>query len=163
MPASAAALNGSSGDNEIGTPDDLFAWLMRRFRFDYDAFASRENARLSVYSTVDGTFVDGVPALPERQDGLTFPWAGWRVFWNPPYGRGVFRAAIEKAVAERNNVEVSVGLVKYDASTYNGWLLRENFHLEYLPRVRYKGMTAAATFPSVLAINRPDYLSKESK
>lgn len=168
---SAAELNGHSGDNEIGTPDDLFAWLMQRFGLDYDAFASHENTLLPFYSTEDGTWRGYHPPLPGammqevgyRQNGLLYPWRGRRVFWNPPYGRGIFRQAIEKAITERNTVSISVGLVKYDASTYNGWLLRENFHLEYLPRVRYKGMAQGATFPSVLAINRPDYLSKENR
>ena len=171
MPTSAAALNGSSGDNEIGTPDDLFAWLMRRFRFDYDAFASHENALLPFYSTEDGTWQGHSRPTPGqlvaeqgyRQTGLTYPWSGRRVFWNPPYGRGIFRQAIDKAISERNSVSISVGLVKYDASTENGRLLRENFHLEYLPRIKYKGMTAAATFPSVLAINRPDFMGKEPR
>mgnify|MGYP001571270140 CR=1 FL=1 len=52
--------------------------------------------------------------------------------------------------------------MKYDASTVNGRLLRENFHLEYLPRIKYKGMAHGATFASVLAINRPDYLGKNA-
>ena len=176
MTLSAAHLNGHSGDNEIGTPDDLFAWLNRRFRFDYDAFASHFNNLLPVYSAKDGTFrekqdylpgvdhyVPGVPQTLSELNGLEYPWSGWRVFWNPPYGRGVFRHAIEKAIEERNNVEVSVGLLKYDASTENGRLIRENFHIEYLPRVRYKGMTQGATFASVLAINKPDIWSPSGR
>ena len=169
-------MNGSSGDNEIGTPDDLFAWLNRRFRFDYDAFASHLNNLLPVYSTKDGTYtetqaylpgvdhyVPGTPRLVGPLDGLSIPWNNRRVFWNPPYGRGVFRQAIEKAIEERNNVEASVGLLKYDASTENGRLIRENFHIEYLPRVRYKGMTQGATFASVLAINKPDIWSPSGR
>lgn len=155
----AAELNGHSGDNEIGTPDDLFAELDRRFQFQYDAFASLENALCSAFSTKDGTYRSDPGEYPHvfsLADGLAYPWANLSVFWNPPYGRGIFRQAIEKAIEERNSVRRSVGLVKYDASTENGRLLRENFHLEYLPRIKYKGMSTAATFTSVIAINRPD-------
>lgn len=151
-------MNGSSGDNEIGTPDDLFAWLHRRMQFNYDAFASHANALCDRYSTIEGTFrqIKDRPKLVSVLDGLNVSWDGRVVFWNPPYGRGIFHDAIVKAIDERNFVRRSVGLVKYDASTANGRLLRDHFHLEYLPRIRYKGMTSAATFSSVLAFNKPD-------
>lgn len=177
-------MNGSSGDNEIGTPRDLWRWLDWRYKFTFDAFASHENALVRSYATSAGTFfntsgpirhvVDGMtPHSPEHmdavirnirqlsdEDGLTVDWADRVVFWNPPYGRGIFHDAITKAIDERNSVRRSVGLVKYDPSTDNGRLLRDHFHLEYLPRIRYEGMTSAATFSSVLAINKPDKWSR---
>lgn len=158
MTLSAAQLNGHTGDNEIGTPDDLFADLHRRFDFNYDAFAGHKNALLYLYSTENGTFFGRLPLVEQAHQatGLTFPWEGRRVFWNPPYGRGIYLQCIEKAIEERNNVEISVGLLKYDASTETGRLIRENFHIEYLPRIQYKGMKTAAPFASVIAINRPD-------
>lgn len=159
MSLSAADLNGHTGDNEIGTPDDLFEWLDRRFQFDYDAFASDQNHLLLSYSTELHTVIHSVTMFPpvnevDGIDGLRYPWLGLRVFWNPPYGRGIYTQCIEKAISEMRDVEISVGLCKYNASTVNGKLLRDNFHLEYLPRVRYKGMTTAAPFASVLAISK---------
>ncbi len=168
---SAAQLNGHTGDNEIGTPDDLFEWLNDRFQFDYDAAASHENHKAPLYSTVGGTFwcnpvgenesceIDfwhGVRQEPQR-DGLLFPWVSLRVFVNPPYGRGIYREFIEKAISERNNAPIIVMLAKYDASTATAELLRDNFHLEYLPRVKYKGMESPAPFASVIAIAKKDW------
>lgn len=157
-------MNGHSRNDEIGTPDDLFQWLERRFIFSYDAFASHTNALLPLYSTQEGTFEipGGYPAasaihLPvSDEDGLTFPWEGRRVFWNPPYSRPLFGQAIEKAIEERNAAEISVGLVKVDTSTKNWALLEKYAHVEWLPRVKYKGQKQAATFHSAIAIMRPD-------
>lgn len=163
MSLSAADLNGHTGDNEIGTPDDLFAWLNRRFQFGYDAAASHDNHLLPMYSTVDGTFAvtslaavgGGADVLPiSTASGLQYSWGGGRVFCNPPYGRGIYTDFINKAIIESPSAEVIVLLGKYDSSTANGKLLRDNFHLEYLSRIKYKGMTTAAPFASVLAISK---------
>jgi len=187
-----ADLAGHSGNDEIGTPQWLFDMLDRRFQFDYDAAASHENRKTHIYSTVDGTFSCGSygpwvgpPQLYVDGDGLGFRWKGRRVFVNPPYSRPLMGQFIQKAIDERNNAEVVVMAVKYDASTENGRLLREHFHLEYLPRIQYeypkavieemrakaeatarkKGKTLpanwtppAATFPSVIAIVKPDFI-----
>jgi len=162
-------MNGHTGNNEIGTPQELFDWLNRRFKFNYDAAASDDNAKCDWYSTVTHTiapvlWVDDRALLDMFDlDGLTYEWRGKRVFVNPPYGRGIFTQFIEKAMDERSNAEIIVMLAKYDASTRNGRLLRDHFHLEYLPRIKYEGMTQAAPFPSVIAIARQDYLAKETK
>lgn len=153
-------LTGHSGNDEITTPRGLFDWLNRRFMFDYDAFASHENALCDIYSTKDGTFIrnarwDGSSA---RADGLTHPWEGFRVFLNPPYSNPLMRQAIEKCIEERNNAQIIVGLFKFDTSTANGRLLMDEryFHLEPQPRIKYGGMKSAATFASVIAIAKPD-------
>ena len=148
---------GSSKNNEIGTPDDLFQYLDLRFGFTYDAAASHENAKCKVYSTLGGTYFTqyGDPRLLDLKDGLGCPWRGRRVYVNPPYGHPWFRLFIEKAISERDNADIIVMLAKYDPSTENGRLLREHFHLEYLPRIRYDGMDNVATFPSAIAIAKP--------
>lgn len=175
-PNEGARLTGHSGNDEIGTPADLYRWLNRRFDFNYDAAASYENFKLpdgreGRFSTQDGTYVRtsgygqggysdfvGVTVYEESPlDGLTYSWDSLRVFCNPPYSSPLMRQFIEKAIAERNAADIIVLLVKYDASTVNGRLLREHFHLEYLPRVKYEGMAQAATFPSVVAIAKPDW------
>lgn len=155
-------MNGSSGNDEIGTPDDLFEWLDGRFRLDYDAAASHENARCNFYSTKDGTFIKDwwghPPALEDSRDGLERSWAGRRVFINPPYSRPLFSRFIEKAYSERNHAEIIVMLTKYDASTENGRRLRDDFIItDYLPRITYRGMTAPAPFSSVIAIAKKDW------
>ena len=147
-------LTGHSGNDEIGTPQWLYDDLTRRFKFDYDAAASHINAKAVAYSTIEGSFRYG--GLLSTVDGLGLEWADRRVFVNPPYGHPRFRLFIEKAIAERNSAEIIVMLAKYDSSTENGRLLREHFHLEYLPRIKYAGMDNAATFASVIAIAKPD-------
>ena len=150
-------LTGHSGNDSIETPQWLFNALDRRFRFDYDAAASHENAKCHFYSTVEGTFSKGYnspfePELNDLHDGLANGWSSRRVFVNPPYSRPLMSQFIEKAIEERNEAEIIVMLVKFDPSTENGRLLMDNFHLEYLPRVKYGGMDHAATFPSVVAM-----------
>lgn len=151
-------LTGHSGNDEIGTPQGLFDWLNRRFLFSFDAAASHENHKLPFYATIDGLFYDlsgGVRT--EASDGLTASWNDLRVFVNPPYSQPLMGQFIQKAIDERNSAQIIVLLVKFDPSTKNGRLLMDNFHLEYLPRVKYDGMKHAATFPSVVAIAKPDW------
>ena len=152
-------LVGHSGNDEITTPHELFDWLNRRFRFDYDAFASHENALCDYYSTETGTFSKDFrnpPALEDSNDGLSHGWAMRRVYWNPPYSQPLMRHAIEKAIEERNSAEISVGLVKCDTSTKNFELLQRYFHIEYQPRIKYGGMKQGATFASAIVIAKPD-------
>lgn len=154
-------LVGHSGNDEIGTPDGLWNKINARYRLDYDAFASHDNALCDSYSTIGGTFeksFDGYPpAMASAQSGLDFPWKGMRVFLNPPYSNPLMRQAIEKCIAERNNAEIIVGLFKCDTSTGNFKLLNEYADLTFLKRVKYKGMKQAATFASCIAVFRQDW------
>lgn len=155
-------LTGHSGNDEIGTPRWLFSALNRRFKFTYDAAASHENALCGTYSTIKGTFIrlplDFTNINPiDTLDGLSQEWQGRRVFVNPPYSQPLMGQFIEKAISDRNNAEIIVMLLKFDPSTKNGrLLLGGNFHLEFLPRIKYEGMANAATFASVVAILKQD-------
>lgn len=154
-------LAGSSGNDEIATPRALFERLHHAFQFDYDAFASHENHLLPTYSTLDGTFVEGRHLIDK--DGLALSWAGRRVFLNPPYSN--LLAVVEKCVAERNEAEIIVALVKVDTSTRWWQLLERHAHIDYLPkRVRYEHPNppsgwGGATFASAVAVMRKDWLS----
>lgn len=151
-------LVGHSGNDNITTPRGLFDWLNWRFRFDYDAFASAENALCPLYSTTDGTFHKTGWEGDYDEDGLRFPWANRRVFLNPPYSQPLMGQAIEKCIEERNNAQIIVGLFKFDPSTANGRMLMDEryFHLEPQPRIKYGGMNHAATFASAIVIAKPD-------
>ena len=131
-----------SGSGEWRTPPDLFARLNRRFQFDYDAFASHENALCGLYSTVRGTFTklgDEPGLYPENGDGLTFSWDTLRVFMNPPYTRGLIEQCVEKAFNERDNAAIIVALIP--AATETRWFQRfilPHCHIDWLPkRVRF--------------------------
>jgi len=68
-----------------GTPPELFDPLHARFRFTLDVAASHYNAKLERYLTAE-------------DDGLTTPWAGHRIWCNPPYsdiGAWVRKAWVE--------------------------------------------------------------------
>lgn len=154
-----------SGSMEWQTPPDLFAWLARRFEFNFDAFASHENALCSTYSTTEGTFVRGKhPILLSPHDGLSQSWAQRRVFMNPPYSRGLIEQCIEKAYNERNNAQIIVALIP--ASTETQWFQKYILpycHVEFLPR-RVRFIDPATGQPgqsppsgSVVAIFKQDY------
>lgn len=163
-------LVGTSRNDEIETPDDLYYWLDCRFHFDYDAFASHSNFKtakhcsgMKTYSTIEGTFVVDVTPRAERlvvaEDGLAHDWYGKRVFCNPPYSRGLLSKAIDKMVAERNRAQIIVALVKVDTSTAWWRKLAMYSHVEYLPRVKYvtpDGGDSPATFASAVCIIKPD-------
>lgn len=126
---------------EWRTPPHLFAALDRRFKFNYDAFASHENALCDAYSTVEGTFYQ--PYRPGNAfsplDGLNHSWAEVRVFMNPPYSRYLIEQCVRKAFDERNRAEIIVALLP--AATETHWFQRyilPHCHIDWLPkRVRF--------------------------
>lgn len=129
-----------AGSMEWQTPPELFSWLTRRFYFDYDAFASHQNALCNHYSTLDGSFwIAGERFQTSKETGLEYSWQDLRVFMNPPYGRGLVEQCIEKAYNERDNAQIIVALIP--ASTETQWFQRfilPYCHIEWLPkRVRF--------------------------
>lgn len=156
-------MQGSSHDGSKRTPRALFNFLNRRYHFDYDAMASHANALCDTYSTIEGTFSRAASVrrlgLPYRKisdgDGLTFPWEGRRVFLNPDYSRGIFRASIDKMIAERDSAEIIVGLLKSDTSTALWRAIAAVSDVTFLPRIRFEGETSAASFTNALVVVRP--------
>lgn len=63
-------------------PPEVFAILHARFAFTVDVAASTHNTKLPRHFTID-------------DDGLAQPWAGERVYCNPPFSR--IRPWVEKA------------------------------------------------------------------
>ena len=62
----------TSNSDEWTTPSALFRALDRRFGFELDPAATKENALCSMFYT-------------QADDGLVKSWKPWRVFVNPPY------------------------------------------------------------------------------
>ena len=135
-----------AGSMEWQTPPGLFAWLNRQFQFDYDPFASHENALLPLYSTVEGTYerCDNLGYrnaqgpnhyLRSEASGLEHDWTDLRVFMNPPYSRGLVERCIEKAYNERNNAAIIVALIPASTEThwFQHWILPV-CHIEWLPK-----------------------------
>jgi phage N-6-adenine-methyltransferase len=112
-----------AGRAEWQTPPELYAQLHRRYRFNYDPFASHDNHLAGLYSTIDGTFLNSdwisEPTQVSEYDGLNYDWKERRVFMNPPYSRGFLRQACLKATIERNDAQIIVALLP--AATDTAW------------------------------------------
>lgn len=158
------------------TPDDLYEALDRQFRFDYDPASDHENHKTTHYSTLEGTWglhrCASIATLSEwaskgnaqmNDDGLAHDWTGHRVFVNPPYSRGSIGAFVDKMIAERNNAQIIVAVVKADPSTRWWQRLEWYANIEFLPkRVRFvdpgnEGQKAGAKFPTALVVMKKDY------
>lgn len=114
----------------------MFSRLMRRYVFDYDAFASHENALCSTYSTMDGTYRSLYPggtvtgSLREKVpadilahehidslDGIRQDWSGRRVWMNPPYGRNILEECMKKAAESCDEAKIIVALIPANTDT----------------------------------------------
>lgn len=142
------AATGVSQTEEWGTPPALYLALEQEFAFTLDVAASSVNAQHIRY-------------LDRETDALRTPWAGERVFCNPPYGRelgGWFRKARTEA---RDHDALVVMLVP--ARTDTAW-----FHEQVLPhadevrflrgRLNYRRGGAGgsrAPFASMVVVFRP--------
>lgn len=129
-----------------GTPPEVFDPLHAEFDFTLDPCATPESAKLPRFYT-------------EAEDGLSKPWAGERVFMNPPYGREVY-AWTRKAREEAQRGALVVGLLP--ASTDLKWWHEDivgHAEVRYLRgRVRYitgGPYRASGFFASVIVIWRP--------
>lgn len=135
MTIAAALFSGKRPDWE--TPDAFFAKLHSFYRFDLDVAASAGNAKTPRFFT-------------QQEDGLRQSWAGARVWCNPPYGRGLC-AWIDKAITERQTAKLIVMLLP--ARTDTQWFHRAVATAKPVflkGRLRFKGASAPAPFPSLL-------------
>ena len=129
--------------SEWATPQALFDSLDKEFSFTLDPCASPENAKCAKFYT-------------KEQDGLAQPWAGERVFLNPPYGREAANW-IAKAYFESQYAEVIVALlpVRSDTAWFHDFVY-DKAEIRFLRgRVNFigpNGTPGTATFPSMIVI-----------
>ena len=120
---------------EWGTPPDLFEALNKEFAFDLD------------------------PCTPgQTWDGTAMPWAGRRVFCNPPYGRGM-----DKWLAKGPEADVAVFLIpaRTDTAWFHDHALKAAEIRFFRGRLKFsenhvtpRDGQDAAPFPSMLVIYR---------
>lgn len=92
------------------TPPCVFVPLDEEFRFTIDAASSRQNTKCKRFCTLTGTFLyhpehnpdPGEGSCWDVRDGLAFPWAGERVWLNPPFS--LLAPWVEKAWRESAEV-----------------------------------------------------------
>ena len=158
-----------AGSGEWRTPPELWVRLNRMFAFDYDAFASHENALCKHYSTLEGTFNgstrDGGPSRLSAATGLEWVTLGGegRRFGNPPYSRGFLARATRWFVESRNDFDISVMLLPdaRDTVWWRKWV--RPYATDYpIGRVRFlrPDGTLGASPPggAVVAVYLPDWL-----
>ena len=137
----------SSKEQTWQTPQWLFDYLDKRYRFDLDAAASRDNALCSNY-------------LTKEDDALSMrSWPGSRIFVNPPYGREVGKF-VAKAYQQSNMGRLVVMLIF--ARTDTAWW---QDHIPYAAEVIFiRGRirflmngkaSGSATAPSAIVVFDP--------
>jgi site-specific DNA-methyltransferase (adenine-specific) len=136
-----ALFTSSTGSWE--TPQDFFDKLDGEFLFELDPCATKRNAKCKRYYN-------------RRQNGLVKPWAPWRTFVNPPYGRGV-GAWVEKAYNEYRKGAIVVMLLP--ARTDTLWFHKYIYHeaeIRFVKgRLRFGGACNPAPFPSMVIVFKP--------
>jgi len=137
------AMLGPSARSDWRTPPDLFARWHRQFAFTVDAAASSSDAMLPRFWT------------PET-DGLAQPWAGERVWCNPPYGRSLVEPWVAKASRREADCAVLFLPVRPDTRWWRNYVAPFAY-IRWLPgRVHFSGHPHRAPFASCLAIYYPE-------
>ena len=135
------ALHFSSKSNEWSTPQDFFDALDKEFKFNLDPAATKENAKCAKFFT-------------EKDDGLIQSWGGYRVFCNPPYGRGL-RKWVQKAAEEAKKPRTTVVLLipaRTDTSYFHDFIYGKAEIRFIRGRLKFGGHENAAPFPSMVVI-----------
>lgn len=131
----------TSNTCEWETPQDLFDSLDAKYHFTLDVCATPENAKCAAYFT-------------REQDGLKQKWRG-TAWCNPPYGKGILRW-VQKAYDEAQNGVTTVMLLpaRTDTAWFHDYVLRSAELVFLLGRVKFKGGSDYAPFPSIICIFR---------
>jgi len=120
--------------DDRATDPAVFAWLHARFGFTVDAAASEGNARLPRFWTA-------------ADDALAQPWAGERIWCNPPYSSPNLSVWTDKARAEHAAGCPLIVMIVPANRTDQGWWQRNvephrdrgsGLRTEFLPgRIRF--------------------------
>ena len=128
----------SSATDLWSTPDDFFAALNEKYRFDLDVCATKENAKCKNFYT-------------KEDDGLSKEWQG--VCWmNPPYGKEIGQW-MRKAYASSLTGATVVCLVpsRTDTKWWHDFAMRGD--IEFIKgRLKFGNAKNPAPFPSAVVV-----------
>lgn len=130
----------SSKSEVWSTPQDFYDKYNAKYHFNLEPCATSENAKCEEYYT-------------EEDNGLIQNWGGYRVFCNPPYGRGIGKW-VAKGYAESKKPNTTVVML-LPARTDTAW-----FHdycakgkIEFLRgRLKFGESNNNAPFPSMVVV-----------
>lgn len=131
----------TSATDDWATPQYLFDYLNRIYKFDLDVCASDTNYKCANYFTIDS-------------NGLKQDWKG-SCFMNPPYGRGIgdwMKKAYESSL--QGAVVVCLVPARTDTAWWHNYAIKGR--IEYMRgRVKFGAATNSAPFPSAIVVFTP--------
>jgi phage N-6-adenine-methyltransferase len=140
---STVSLHFSSATPEWSTPREFFDKLDAEFRFTLDPCCTEENRKCPRYFTAE-------------VDGLSQPWAGERVYMNPPYGRTI-GLWMRKAWQESQLGAIMVVCLvpaRTDTSWWHDYAMKGEIRF-IRGRLKFGGHKNSAPFPSAVVIFNP--------
>jgi len=133
-----------SGD-EWSTPQWLFDYYNRGYKFNLDAAANKENTKCTEF-------------FSKEDNSLAQSWEEKRVWCNPPYSRagGPLTAWVAKAIREVKDAsyhELVAMLIPADTSTQYFKLCWEcAYSIHFWHRIKFVGAPSSAKFGSMVVI-----------
>lgn len=128
----------SSKTDMWATPQDLFDSLNKKYKFNLDPCATKENAKCKKFFT-------------EEENGLKKSWKEKRVFMNPPYGRGI-GAWIKKASEGGAEIVVCLLPARTDTKWFHEYIYNKAETQFIKGRLKFGGHENSAPFPSMIVI-----------
>jgi len=132
----------SSKSGEWSTPQDFFEKLNWRFGpFDLDPCANPANTKCANFFT-------------EVEDGLTKDWEGFRLFVNPPYGRGIDKW-IKKGYIESQKKNTRVVMLipaRPDTKYWHEYVMKASEVYFVKGRLKFGDSQNSAPFPSAVVV-----------
>ena len=132
----------TSKTDQWATPQNFFDKLNTQYNFELDVCADKTNHKVEKY-------------YDEQDNGLIQPWAPYRCWMNPPYGR-VIGQWMKKAYDESQLGALVVCLVpaRTDTKWWHDYAMRGG--VEFIRgRLKFGDSKNSAPFPSAVIVFKP--------
>ena len=132
----------TSKTDQWATPQNFFDKLNTQYNFELDVCADKTNHKVKKY-------------YDEQDNGLIQPWAPYRCWMNPPYGR-VIGQWMKKAYDESQLGALVVCLVpaRTDTKWWHDYAMRGG--VEFIRgRLKFGDSKNSAPFPSAVIVFKP--------